>query len=317
MTLFWPTSFALAADGPGGTKTATLSVHVDKGAEVSAEPPKISFWANPDSVMPGQSSTMFWGVENATHTSIDHGIGDVPIASSGRRVFPSESTTYTLTATGPGGTKTAQVRVEVVGQTPASQKTPDPPASAGSIKPTQGPTQVTRRVVWNGIPVPNVRVELTQPGDPTVLASTVSAADGAFTTQAPAGKTGNLWVHLWPRSAHYFDVGYRVTNMAGQPMNVGDLAIAKKLKLLSPANGAAVATKTPTLRWAAFPSAARYDIRVFTDRQIVPFSQSTQDTQITVSATLQSGTKYIWDVLAYNASGQMIAYWSAWNFTVK
>ena len=51
-------------------------------------------------------STLRWEVTgNATSVSIDNAIGTVQNTGN-RRVFPSDSTTYTLTATGPGGSTT-------------------------------------------------------------------------------------------------------------------------------------------------------------------------------------------------------------------
>ena len=201
--------------------------------------------------------------------------------------------------------------------------TPNPSAPGPTIQPSVGPALVTGRVVWNGIPVPNVGVELKQVGDYnslSVLASVVSAADGTFTIQEPP--TGSLMIYVLPPGTDYWgQFGYPVTIMAGQPKNVGDLAIAKKLQLLSPANfrpnGAKVTTTTPTLQWTAFHGAARYTVYVSnnTTHQRV-FFQSTQSTQIAVSPALQSGQQYQWGVDAYNSNRQDIAY-SVWYFTVQ
>jgi hypothetical protein len=88
-----------------------------------------------------------------------------------------------------------------------------------------------------------------------------------------------------------------------QPNNVEDVPIENKLQLLSPANGANVTTTTPTLQWAAFPDADRYDVSVRNDgtsQQV--FLHSTQGTQITVLPALQDGQKYEWTVQAYNST---------------
>src|ERR1017187_3921914 len=71
-----------------------------------AAPTVTAFAAEPSSIERGQSSTLSWNVTDASSISIDNSIGTVQGAAS-RRVFPGASTTYTLTATGPGGTKTA------------------------------------------------------------------------------------------------------------------------------------------------------------------------------------------------------------------
>ncbi len=61
-----------------------------------------SFTAEPRSIERGQSATLRWSVANATDISIDQNLGAVP-ANGSRQVFPSNTTTYTLTARGAGG----------------------------------------------------------------------------------------------------------------------------------------------------------------------------------------------------------------------
>jgi peptidoglycan-associated lipoprotein len=85
------------------------------------------FSAEPTSIQRGQSSTLRWQINgNATSVSINQTIGAVQNTGN-RRVFPSESTTYTLTATGPGGTTTSSATVSVTEPPP-----PPPPPAAPS-----------------------------------------------------------------------------------------------------------------------------------------------------------------------------------------
>src|SRR5215469_15560091 len=78
-----------------------------------AAPRITSFTAEPDSIQRGQSSTLRWEVTGqTTNISIDQGIGVVQ-ATGNRRVFPTSSTTYTLTAMGPGGTSTGRATINV------------------------------------------------------------------------------------------------------------------------------------------------------------------------------------------------------------
>jgi len=98
-----------------------------------AEPTKPSapviaqFTAEPSSIQRGQSSTLRWEVSgDVTSVSIDQTIGTVQNAGN-RRVFPSESTTYTLTANGAGGSVTASTTVTVT--------TPPPPPPPPETKP--------------------------------------------------------------------------------------------------------------------------------------------------------------------------------------
>jgi peptidoglycan-associated lipoprotein len=91
-----------------------------------------SFTAEPRSIERGQSATLRWSIANATEMSLDQGLGTVA-ANGTRQVFPSNTTTYTLTGRGPGGTDTRSVTVEV--------GTPPPPP----------PPPVVREGTINGV----------------------------------------------------------------------------------------------------------------------------------------------------------------------
>jgi hypothetical protein len=78
-------------------------------------PTIISFYAIPDTIEKGETTTLSWSIIDAATASIDQGIGSV--GSSGERtVTPTENTTYTLTAGNSDGTvtKTASVTVKEV-----------------------------------------------------------------------------------------------------------------------------------------------------------------------------------------------------------
>src|ERR1043165_993780 len=84
-----------------------------------AAAPTASLTANPNTVEKGQSTTLTWQTSNATDASID-GIGAVQPNGS-QSVTPADSTTYTLTAKGPGGTQQATARVTVTTAPPPPQ----------------------------------------------------------------------------------------------------------------------------------------------------------------------------------------------------
>jgi peptidoglycan-associated lipoprotein len=88
-----------------------------------AAPVIASFTAEPSSVEAGQSSTLRWSITGATDMSIDHGVGAVQ-SNGQRQVFPRTSTSYTLTARGPGGMDSRSVTVEI-----SSAPPPPPPPS--------------------------------------------------------------------------------------------------------------------------------------------------------------------------------------------
>jgi peptidoglycan-associated lipoprotein len=74
--------------------------------------PKATLSVNPESVNRGGSATLTWSTQDATDVKIE-GIGPVQPNGS-QNVSPSASTTYRLTATGPGGSTDATARLTVV-----------------------------------------------------------------------------------------------------------------------------------------------------------------------------------------------------------
>ena len=94
---------------------------------VEAPPPAAPdialFVAEPSSIDRGQSSTLRWEVTNANQISIDNGVGTVQPTGT-RSVYPTETTTYKLTANGPGGTLSKSATVTVNAPPPP----PPPPA---------------------------------------------------------------------------------------------------------------------------------------------------------------------------------------------
>ena len=85
--------------------------------------PTASLAANPGVIEHGQITTLTWNTDNASDVTID-GIGAVS-GSGSKTITPSSSTTYTLTAKGPGGTKDASARV-TVNEKVARTTTPQP-----------------------------------------------------------------------------------------------------------------------------------------------------------------------------------------------
>ncbi len=76
-----------------------------------AAAPTASIAVNPLAINPGQSATLTWQTTNATDTTIS-GVGTV-VANGTQTVSPSGSTSYTLTAKGPGGSVQATARITV------------------------------------------------------------------------------------------------------------------------------------------------------------------------------------------------------------
>jgi peptidoglycan-associated lipoprotein len=86
--------------------------------------PTASISVSPDTIQPGQSSTLSWQTSNASDVTID-GIGAVQ-ASGSQQVNPTASTTYHLTAKGAGGTQDATTRLTVTPPPTAEAPPPSP-----------------------------------------------------------------------------------------------------------------------------------------------------------------------------------------------
>lgn len=85
------------------------------------------FSAEPANIERGQSAALRWSVNDATSVTIE-GLGAVQ-SNGNRQVFPSNSTTYKLTATGTGGSVEATATVNV------TVPPPPPPSAPASQRP--------------------------------------------------------------------------------------------------------------------------------------------------------------------------------------
>ena len=96
----------------GGCKKQVASHPPTQAAPQSTAQPTVTLNASPTSVKSGDAVTLNWTSTNATDLDIEPGVGKVT-AQGSTPVNPTESTTFTITATGPGGTATADARVTV------------------------------------------------------------------------------------------------------------------------------------------------------------------------------------------------------------
>ncbi|MGB8064231.1 MAG: OmpA family protein [Candidatus Sulfotelmatobacter sp.] len=95
--------------------------------------PTATLAASPDVIQQGQSTTLTWQTNNASDIMID-GLGTVS-ASGSKTVMPNSSTTYTLTAKGPGGSQNASARVTVNAKMAAATPSPsDADLFASNVK---------------------------------------------------------------------------------------------------------------------------------------------------------------------------------------
>lgn len=98
------TTYRLTARNKSGELSESVTVTVDRPTIRI-----ISFRAAPTSIKPGETANLVWETENADTVTIS-GIGNVQPTGT-TSVSPRETTTYTLTATGKGGSVTATATV--------------------------------------------------------------------------------------------------------------------------------------------------------------------------------------------------------------
>jgi peptidoglycan-associated lipoprotein len=87
----------------------------------AAARPTVSLQASPTSISKGDSTTLTWTSTDATQLTISPDVGAVT-AQGSTKVTPSDSTTYTITASGPGGSADSSARVTVAAPPPPPQE---------------------------------------------------------------------------------------------------------------------------------------------------------------------------------------------------
>jgi hypothetical protein len=112
------TTYTITAQGPGGQATAQVTV------TVALPEPTAELALLPDSIDLGGSTTLTWSTQHATQVTITPDVGTVA-AEGSVTIAPAETTTYLLTAEGPGGTAEAQATVSVNYPPPTAGLTAD------------------------------------------------------------------------------------------------------------------------------------------------------------------------------------------------
>ena len=87
--------------------------------------PTVDLRASTTIIQRGETVTLTWSSTNATALSLSPGIGNVA-AEGSQKVTPQDSTTYAISATGPGGSADANVRITVSAPPPPATKSAEP-----------------------------------------------------------------------------------------------------------------------------------------------------------------------------------------------
>jgi len=195
------TTYTAVANGPNGSsKPVTAQV------KVTTLPPQITqFTANPTSVSAGQTTTLTWATTSATsvifNPEIPLGDDSGPAPTSGSAVVPiTQTTTFSLTATGPGGTagpQTVTVTVPLSISFSASPSTITPGQQVTLTWQITGGTPTTFTVVdgsnhavCNPCTTPQGSAKVS-PTVTTTYTATATASDGSKISQSATVNVNN------------------------------------------------------------------------------------------------------------------------------
>ena len=217
------TTYTLTVTGAGGSATRSVTVTVNAAA------PTISgFTANPSTITKGQSTTLSWSSTGGTSATIDNGVGAV--ATTGTKVVsPTQTTTYTLVVTGPGGSTNRNVTVTVSsgGGIPVINSFTVTPATVGRGEratlswSTSGAGVVSIDSGVGTVPASGTRV--VTPSVTTsyrLTANAVMTASGEAAGRAAIPTSGVAVVAVGPPRPVDFSA-FRVTLMEGEKRYVG------------------------------------------------------------------------------------------------
>lgn len=187
-------AFRLTVTGQqsGLSASASTTVATQAGVRIAL------FSATPSQISAGQRSVITWNVPNATNINIS-GVGNNLNQAGSATVSPTQTTSYTLTATGPGGQQVTQtITITVGASTPAvvrftaAPTTISPGQSSTLSWATTGATSVSISGVGNNLP-PNGS-QVVSPGQSTTYTLTATGADGTTTVNAAVTVTVNAAV---------------------------------------------------------------------------------------------------------------------------
>ena len=209
----------------------------------------------------------------------------------------------------------------IAGHASEMRPVPSPNALPAAGPPLAGTgLRLTGRVVWGALPVPGARVQIKDDGnfyELPVLAEALTGTDGWFVLEnPPAGKF--MLYATSPSDEYWAWVGHSITIGAGQAIRSSRFELSKKIELVEPEVGAALATRSPVLRWDSFPDAARYHVDIFNNETgEAVLRADTPDNTLVVTPELAPGLFYQWSVQAANLANQQIAYSTSGLFTIK
>ncbi len=106
---------------------------------VETTPPTCATGVDPQTIQTGEGTALWGWSDSAVTANINHGIGSMNIPTDFKWIYPEETTTYTMTATGQDGmTTTCDATIVVEGQVEANPPVCEMGADPQIIRPGQG-----------------------------------------------------------------------------------------------------------------------------------------------------------------------------------
>jgi hypothetical protein len=181
------TTYTITASNAFGQDTCNVAVQVTPGTA----PRIIRFSAGPISIPSGGTSTLVWQVENATTVSISPAVGTVGLVGT-QDVKPTQTTSYTLTASNNFGTVTAQATVTITAPPPPvnptiTSFTANPPTSPSPGSPVVLTclAQNANRVTVSGVGDVDANGNITvNPQTSTTYTCVATSSSGAQASQS-------------------------------------------------------------------------------------------------------------------------------------
>jgi RHS repeat-associated protein len=180
------TEYTITATGPAGTASASATVTVIHPA------PSASISADQTSIMAGETALLSWSSAHADSAVIDNGIGSVSV-NGATTVSPAATTSYTISVTGPGGTATDSVAVNVNDPAPVIiSAAPTSIEQGGSSILSWTSANGQSAHIDNGIGVVDVNGSITvYPDHTTTYTISVMGVAGSASAQAVVTVMGN------------------------------------------------------------------------------------------------------------------------------
>ena len=190
-----------------------------------ATAPTITSFVAPGYTLSGQMGLLSWSASGATSFSLDQGIGTV--TGTSYWIFPTTTTTYTLTASNPGGTTTATCTATVY---PATAGPTSMLASFYTQPLVDGPAASARFNYSAGVALDSVgNLYVADYGNhalrmlsPQGMVTTVLSGMSVGPWAVAAGPSGNLYVSVGS-SICKFTPGSGLTTLAGSATQPGSV----------------------------------------------------------------------------------------------